>query len=66
MEGPIPDASNAITNRDARQAAAVIECTIPDAGDALRNCDARQAGAGKEGSSPDAGDRFAFDRHRNG
>ncbi len=31
----LPDAGDAIRNRDARQAGAAIEGTIPDAGDAI-------------------------------
>ena len=48
IEGIIPDAGNAIRNRDARQAAAVTEGIIPDAGDAIRNRDARQAAAAEK------------------
>ena len=35
IEGPCPDAGNAVTNRDARQVAAFIEGQTPDAGDSL-------------------------------
>ena len=59
-EGPIFDAGNAITNRDARQSAAFVEGPILDAGDTIRNRDARQVGAVSEGQNPDAGDRIAF------
>jgi len=45
LKAVAPDAGDAIRNRDARQAGAVIEGIIPDAGDAIRNRDARQAGA---------------------
>ena len=42
-EGPIPDAGDAVGDRDARQATAAIEGRLPDAGDAIRNRDTRQA-----------------------
>ena len=54
-EGLIPDAGDAIRNRDARQAAQP-EKASPDAGDAITNRDARQAAAVTEGTLPDAGD----------
>ena len=49
-KAPFPDAGDAITNRDARQAGAATEGAIPDAGDAIRNRDTRQAGAVVEGA----------------
>ena len=39
MEGQLPDASNTIRNRDARQAFAAAEGVIPDAVDAIWNRD---------------------------
>ena len=42
-EGPIPDAGNAIRNRDAHKAPAILEGIPPNAGNAIRNRDARQA-----------------------
>ena len=51
-EGSLPDAGDAIRNRDARQAGAVFEGRLPDAGDAIRNRDARQVGAVLEGTAP--------------
>ncbi|MDE0571544.1 MAG: hypothetical protein OSB44_12730, partial [Verrucomicrobiales bacterium] len=42
-KGIIPDAGNAITNRNARQAGATPEGPLPYAADAIRDCDARQA-----------------------
>ena len=41
MEGPLPDAGDAIRNRDAREAGAVIEGKVTDTGDTIRNYDAR-------------------------
>ena len=52
----IPDAGDAIRNRDGRQAAAVGEGIISDAGDTVRNRDARQAVAVVECRVPNAGD----------
>ena len=49
MEGVIPDAGDAIRNRDARQFSALFKGKPPDAGDAITNRDARQAGAVTEG-----------------
>ena len=40
-EGSIPNAGDAIRNRDARQAGAVPEGFLPNAGDAITNRDAR-------------------------
>ncbi len=50
IEGLIPDAGDAIRDRDARQAGAVVEGSSPDAGDAIRDRDTRQAGAVTEGA----------------
>ena len=61
----MPDAGDAVRNRDARQATAVIEGKLPDAGNAVRNRDARQTLAFKEGLIPDAGDRITFNCRRN-
>ena len=57
-EGPIPDAGNAIRNRDARQAFAATEGRTPDAGELTvrPESDAGQARAAREGRTPDAGD----------
>ena len=65
MEGSIPDAGNAVRDRDARQALAALEGSIPDAGDAIRDRDTRQAAGETEGPIPDAGDRITFNRLRN-
>ena len=56
VEGPVSDADNAITDRDARQAGATMEGIIPDAGDAVRNRDAGQAAAATEGIIFNVGD----------
>ena len=58
-KGGIPDAGDALRDRDAGQAAAVGKGRYPDAGDTLRNRDARQAAAPIEeavskGSDPTA------------
>ena len=59
-EGLIPDAPNAIRNRDARQAFAAPEGPNPDASDAIRNRDARKAGAVIEGIIGDARDAIRY------
>ncbi len=59
-EGLIPDAGDAVRDRDARQAGAAPEGPFPDAGDAVRDRDTRQAAAGLEGVIPDAGEQTVF------
>ena len=56
IAGMIPDAGDAVTNRDACQTGAVHEGSLPDAGDSIRYRDALQAMDGREGIIPDAGD----------
>ena len=41
LEGPIPDAGDAVTNRDVRQAGAASESALPNAGYAVRYRDVR-------------------------
>ena len=45
IEGTLPDAGDALRDRDAGQAAAACEGSTPDAGDTFRNRDARQPAA---------------------
>ena len=52
----VPDAGDAVGDRDAGQAGAAIERPVPDAGDAVGDRDAGQAGAARERIVPDAGD----------
>ncbi len=52
----MPDAGDAVGDRDARQAATAKEGTLPDAGDVVGDCDARQAMTPAEGSLLDGGD----------
>ena len=55
-EGELPDAGDAIRNRDIFQVGAVSEGYISDADDGIRNRDIFQAGAVSEGPVSDAGD----------
>jgi hypothetical protein len=41
-EGPLPDADDAIRDRDARQAEALTDGVVRDTGNAIRNRDARK------------------------
>ena len=52
----MPDAGDAISNRDALQASAVSEGTFLNASDAIWDRETRQAGAAIEGITLDAGD----------
>ena len=52
----VPDAGDAVGDRDAGQAGAARERIVPDAGDAVGDRDAGQAGAAIERIVPDAGD----------
>ena len=61
----MPDAGNAIRNRDALHAPASVEGRRSNTGDAITNRDARQARAGKEGLISDAGNRITFNCRRN-
>ncbi|MDB0056730.1 DEAD/DEAH box helicase [Akkermansiaceae bacterium] len=55
-EGIIPDACDAITNRNVGQVVASNEGVTPNADDTVRDRDARQTVAAIEGINPDAGD----------
>ena len=56
VERLVPDAGDAVADRDAGQAGAARERPVPDAGDAVGDRDAGQAGAVIERPVPDAGD----------
>jgi len=62
QERIIPDAGDAVADRNAGQAGAATERTAPDAGDAVGDRDAGQAGAARERIDPDACDAVR-DRH---
>ena len=57
----VPDAGDAVGDRDARQAGAPIKRIVSDAADAAGNRDACQAGAVGERTIPDCGDGQAVD-----
>ena len=67
VEGAVPDAGDAIRNRDARQAATVKEGAMPNSGKLTVFPDPyiRQAGAAREGVFSDTGDRLALNSLRN-
>ena len=48
----VPDAGDAVADRDAGQAGAAKEHTVPDAGDAVGDRDAGQAGAASRTHEP--------------
>ena len=60
-KGSIPNAGNAIWNRDICQAATIKEAVIANAINAIRNRDASQAGAITEGSFHNTGDTIRDD-----
>jgi hypothetical protein len=62
IEGPTPNACDAVTNGHACQASASHEGAIPNAGDTVRDRHARQTTAEHEGFIPNAGDTVG-DRH---
>ena len=57
----MPDAGNAISNRNTGQAVARFEGRFADSGNAVRDRDTRQADAAFEGVLSNSSDRFSFD-----